>query len=91
MIVIWKTTNTWYLIWFPIQTKSIYSENHNIGVMKKLVVHDVKFLKLFDWTMVSIIAFDWLLKYGRRASSIWVHLACSMDMVFAVMTYSKFP
>ena len=47
-----------------------YSKNHNTGVMQIWVVHDVMLFKLFDWTMASIIAFDWLLRYGRHASRI---------------------
>ena len=65
-----------------------YSKHHNTGVMQKWVVQDVMLFKVFDWTMAFIIAFDWLLKYGRHASSISVHLACSTDMVFAVIAVS---
>ena len=52
--------------------------------MQKWVVQDVMLFNEFDWTMASIIAFDWPLKYGRHTSSICVHLTCFTDTVFAV-------
>ena len=41
--------------------------------------------KIFDWTMVSIVAFDWLSKNPCHVSSIGVNLtSSSVIMVFAV-------
>ena len=38
----------------------VYSKNCNTGARQKMAVHDVMLFKIFDWTMASIIAFDWL-------------------------------
>ena len=39
--------------------------------------------------IVSAIAFVWLMKNACHARSIWVHLACSTVMVFAVRMYNE--
>ena len=68
-----------YLIFLP------HSKQHNTGAEQKWVVHDVMLFRPSDWTIVSVIAFDWLSKYVHHARSISVHLACSTVMVFAVI------
>ena len=52
---------------------------------KKMAVHDVMLFKIFDRTMASIIAFDWLWKNPRHASNPSHAITCSIVMVFAVM------
>ena len=68
-----------------------YSKKHNTGASQNMGDQDVMLFKPFDWTMVylNLITFDWLLKYIPHARSIWVHLACSFVMVFAVMLFEK--
>ena len=38
----------------------IYNKNHNTGAIQYMAFYDVMLFKIFDWTMASIIAFDWL-------------------------------
>ena len=37
-----------------------YNKHRNTGARQKIAVHDVMLFKIFDWTIASIIAFDWL-------------------------------
>ena len=60
------------------------SINHNTGTRQNMVVQDLMLFKLFDWTIIPIIAFDWLSKNARHSINILVLLACSTVMVLAV-------
>ena len=59
----------------------LYSQHHNSGASQNMTAQDIKHFELFDWTMVSRIAFDWLSKYTRHVWSIYVHLACTVMML----------
>ena len=50
-----------------ITANTIY--DHNTGARQKMAVHDVMLFMIFDWTMASIVAFDWLWKNLRHASN----------------------
>ena len=49
-----------------------YSKCHNTVVKQKWVVQDVMLFKISDWTMVSIVVFDWLWKNPRHASGTFI-------------------
>ena len=40
------------------QWSSDHSKNHNTGACQNMAVQDVMLLKVFDWTMESIITFE---------------------------------
>ena len=63
---------------------TVYSKNHFTGVKPKVGSSGRHAFRPFDWTMASILGFDWLSKIARHAYNISVHLACSADMVFTV-------
>ena len=63
----------------------LYGKNHNIGGSQNIRVQAVMLFKSLDWTMISILAFDWLFKYVH-----WKHLgtfSLLTVMVFAANIY----
>ena len=48
----------------------IWQQKHNTGASQNMAVHDIMLFKIFDWTMVSMMGFDWLSKYICHASNI---------------------